>query len=306
MNPKAARIIAVTGLAVALALGLLWISGGLAGLQGWAAERQREAQTMIAAALRRLRAGEPGATMALLAVCFGYGFVHAVGPGHGKFLIGGYGFGTRVPMARLALLSVLASLAQALSAVVLVWGGITLLDLTRDNLTQLTEKRMADISAVMIGLVGLWLAARGVRQVLRMRPSHDHDHAHDHDHTADCGCGHSHGPSVEEVAATHSLRDAIILIAGIAVRPCTGALFLLILTWRLGIFPTGIAGAMAMGLGTASVTLAVAALSVWAREGSLSLIPQNGRAAAWGLWLPGVMQLAAGVLIAVVATGMLI
>ncbi|SIS62129.1 nickel/cobalt transporter [Paracoccus saliphilus] len=309
MTRSAARILAIAGLLIAAIVMLLWQSGGLAGIQQWAAMQQREAQTLMAGALRRLRAGEPGANLALMGICFGYGFLHAVGPGHGKVLIGGYGFGTKVALGRLALLSVAASLAQALTAVLLVWGGLTIFDLSREALTDLTEDSMADISAAMIGCVGLWLAWRGLRMLLRAGRSeghrHDEHHHHDHVHDADCGCGHAHGPSIEEAAATRSLRDAVALIAGIAARPCTGAIFLLLLTWRMGFFPAGIAGAMAMGLGTASVTLAVAVLSVWAREGSFAMMPDTGPLAAMARWLPGILQLAAGAVVAIVAMTLL-
>lgn len=311
---SATHILAIAGLGVGLLLLVLWSSGALAGIEVWAADRQREAQTLMAGALRQLRAGQPGATGTLLAICFGYGFVHAVGPGHGKILIGGYGYGTQVPMGRLAMLALLSSLAQAGTAVALVWGGIALLDLSREALTGLTEDSMADISALMIALVGLWLAFRGARLILRTAQGgqhhdhhmHDHEHGHDHQHAADCGCGHAHGPTAEEVMATRSLRDAVMLIAGIAARPCTGALFLLILTWRMDVFTIGVAGAMAMGLGTASVTLLVAAMSVWARRGSLALLPASGPLAALGRWLPGAMQLAAGCLIAVAAIALVL
>lgn len=302
-----ARILAVTGLLTAALVVFLWQSGWLAGLEQWAALRQREAQTMMAGALRGLRAGDPGASLSLMAICFGYGFLHAVGPGHGKVLIGGYGYGAKVPLGRLAGISVVASLAQALTAVLLVWGGLTLFDLSRDALTGLSEDHMADISAVMIGLVGIWLAWRGTRQLIRARhsPNHGRHHHHDHDHDTDCGCGHAHGPSIDQVTETRSLRDAFALIAGIAIRPCTGAIFLLLLTWRMGFFGTGIAGAFAMGLGTATVTLLVACLSVWAREGSFALFSGAGAIGTMSRWLPGMMQLAAGLVVAIVALSLL-
>lgn len=306
-DQRALRLLALSGLLAALAVAAFWLGGGLAGLEHWAAERQREVQTLMAGALRRLRAGEPGATGALLAICFGYGVVHAIGPGHGKLLIGGYGFGTQVPLRRLAVLAVASSLAQAGTAVALVWGGISLLNLSREALTDLGEYVMADIGAVLIGLVGLWLAWRGLRQLARAAAAtRGAGLNHAGAHGAGCDCGHAHGPTPEEVAATRSLRDAVVLIGGIAARPCTGALFLLILTWRMQIFGTGIAGTMAMGLGTATVSLAVALLAVWARHGSLALMPRSGRLALLGAWLPGIMQLAAGGVIALLAAGMLL
>lgn len=311
MTGAAGRVLALAGLGVGLALMALWLLGGLAGIEHWAADRQREVQNLMAGALSRLRAGEPGAALSLMGLCFAYGFAHAAGPGHGKLVIGGYGYGSQVPLARLAGLSVAASLAQAGVAVALVAGGIAILDLSRQQLTALSERHMADFGTLMIGLVGLWLALRGARMLRAAgwaAPGHTHAHHHDHGHHHGdgCACGHAHGPTPRQLAETRSFRDGLLVVAGIAMRPCTGALFLLILTWRMEIFAMGVAGTFAMGLGTASVTLAVALLSVWARRGSLALASEDGRFGTLARVLPGAMQLGAGLLIATVCAAMLL
>ena len=150
----------------------------------------------------------------------------------------------------------------------------------------------------MVALVGLWLMLRGVRR-MRGRPADlDHDHAHhDHDHGPECGCGHAHGPTPEQAAEVRSLRDAIVLIGAVAIRPCTGALFLLILTWQMDIRMAGILGALVMGLGTASVTVAVAILSVLLREGTLLQLGGGARS----LRALSLIEIAAGAVVALVA-----
>lgn len=306
-------------LAAALALAVAWALGGLDGLAAQAAEAQRAAQAAMAGALRRLRAGDPGALALLLGVCFAYGVAHAAGPGHGKVLVAGYGAGSGVTLGRLAAIALAASLAQATTAVALVYAGIGLLDLTRERLTGLAEGALETAGTVAIGLIGLWLGLRGLRGLARLLPlpvaplpalagrgpatarrpgAAGHGHAPD---AACAACGHRHAPTPDEIARATGWREALALIGSIAVRPCTGALFLLILTWRMGLDAAGIAGAYAMGLGVAAVTVAVAALAVLARDGALMSAARLGRARA----LAPALELAAGTTVALVALTLL-
>ncbi|MFU8864803.1 MAG: nickel/cobalt transporter [Rhodobacterales bacterium] len=293
-------------MALAILAFWLWGMGGITLLERWAAAGQRDAQNAMAGMLRRLRAGDGAALAGLLGFCFAYGFFHAAGPGHGKVLIGGYGLGRRVPMGRLAGLAVASSLAQAATAVVLVYAGVFVLDWSRERMVNTAEAWLAPLSYVMIGMVGLWLLLRGARKLWAQRAVaaradaalHDHSHVHDSDDGVCVDCGHKHGPTMQEAAEIRSLRDALVLIGAVAVRPCTGALFLLILTWRMGIDMAGIAGAFVMGLGTASVTVLVAILSVTARESALAQVA-GGPATARALSL---IEITAGALVVVVAT----
>lgn len=296
----------IAALVIAALAAWLWLGNGADQLARWAADGQREAQTALARGLRALRAGEPGALIALLSMCFAYGFFHAVGPGHGKILIGGYGVARQVSMVRLSVLALVSSLAQAATAVILVYSGVLLFNWSRERMEGLADTLLAALSYGAIALIGAWLAYRGLRTLWRsFRPAHDHHHTHDHDHAGHghvCDtCGHSHGPSIEEVAKVSSLRDALVLIGAIAIRPCTGALFLLILTWRMDIQVAGILGAFAMGLGTASVTVVVALMAVVFRSGALEALSE-GQTARRAL---GAVELIAGVVIAMLALQLL-
>jgi nickel/cobalt transporter (NicO) family protein len=292
------RTVMLAGLGMVLVLGLLWATGANDWLLASAREAQKDVQNAMARAVRALRGGQPGAFSALMAVCFGYGFFHAVGPGHGKVLIGGYGVARRVRMLPLAGLALASSLAQAAVAVGLVATGMLVLGWTRERLLDVGEGAMTRVGHVLVGLVGVWLMWRGLRGVMRVQAHADHDL--DHGHVHDAHCGHAHAPTPGDMAHLTGWRDTVALIAGIAIRPCSGALFLLIITWQMGIAAAGIAGTFAMGLGTASVTIAVALLSVWAREGALAALPTDRIARA----LP-VLELVAGSIIALIAVQLL-
>jgi len=324
-----------------ICLGLAaWFWGGalLDPLADWAAAGQREFQNRIARSLRALRAGEGGALALLVSLCFAYGFFHAVGPGHGKVLLGGYGLGRELPWRRLSLIGLFSSLGQAVTAIVLVYGAVFLFDLTRQRMVGLAEDAMAPLSYGAIVLIGCWLVLRGLRRAwavvrsaqgelhsdghqVKHHDHHDHDRDHDHhDHRAHdhhpqvhqheeaslagavCSdCGHRHGPSIEEASAVSNLREALVLIAGIAIRPCSGALFVLIITWQMGIAMAGIVGTFAMALGTATVTIAVALAASGLRGGLLLSLAGQGR----GQRLIPALELTAGVLVVLVAGGLL-
>lgn len=284
--------------ALALAAGLLaaWALGAFDALAAQGLAAQRAFRDDLAGALRALRGGQAGALWGLVALSFGYGVLHAAGPGHGKLLIGGYGAGRRVALVRLVVIAVISSLAQATVAIVLVYGGLGLFGLTRDAIGAAGDGAMMVAGHLMVAAIGLWLVWRSLRALPRT------DAHHHHPHDGPCTtCGHSHGPTLDEVQAASSWREGAALVAGIAIRPCTGALMLLVLCWQLGLVWAGIAGAYAMGLGTALITAGVAILSVTAREGAFAGLPGLTRARAA---LP-VLGILAGVLITAAALAML-
>ncbi|MEM9430788.1 MAG: hypothetical protein AAGA32_14995 [Pseudomonadota bacterium] len=280
------RLAGLVLLIVSVAL-VVWVFLDLRGLTLWAADQQRGFQNEMAAAVLALRSGDLGAYIALLAAAGAYGFVHAVGPGHGKYLVGSVGIGSSVPLGRLIAVAVCSSLAQALWAIVLVYGGFVFLEGAGKQVSILAEDYLAPVSYVAIASIGCLLAWRGVRTLA----SGDR---HKKETGSTCGCS-AHALSSSDVAALGSVRAALALIGSIAIRPCTGAIFLLVIAWQMDLKAAGAAAVLVMGLGTAALTSGVAASSIVARGAAFTSAGLLGTPAHAAV--PGLQILAGGTIV---------
>lgn len=277
-----------------LALGLVvWSLVPLEQIQQWAASQQRSFQNSMAVALRAIQAGEPWAVWTLCSATAAYGFFHALGPGHGKVLIGGAALASSATLGRLTVLTLVSSLAQAASAIALVSGLILILGIKSGNLTMIAEDWLAPASYVAIAAIGAVLMFRGGRMWYRLGQSKRHAHG--------C-CGHAHGPSIAEVSTLNSTRDAVALVAGIALRPCTGALFVLLIAARFDAFAIGCLAVITMGLGTASFNLSVA----WSGVAARSLAGLGARDSSGVQAVSATLHVVGGILIAALSTAMLL
>ena len=104
-----------------------------------------------------------------------------------------------------------------------------------------------------------------------------HDHAHDHHddshahpahgepgHVHDEHCGHSHGPTPDQLAGPGGWKRGLTAIVAVGLRPCSGAILVLVFALAQGIFWAGVAATFVMGLGTAITVATIATLTVFA------------------------------------------
>lgn len=291
------------GALAAAALLLAWQAGGLRILAWWLLGVQRELQSLLAAQVAALRAGEPHALVALIGSCAAYGFLHAVGPGHGKLLVGGAAVGTGATARRMAGIAVTGSLAQSLLAILIVYGGLALVGATARATIGASEAWALPVGNAAVVAVGVWIIVRGVRAWRALPPRSDPGHAHAHGHTHDaCGCGHRHGPDAGELAAAPGLSGTLALVGAMAARPCSGAMMLLAVAWSTGLAAAGVAGVLAMGAGTAAFTVNVAFLAVLGRETALARLA----GISGGRRLLPALQIAAGLLLVSSAGALLV
>lgn len=270
LSPAAAPIALTSGVILLLALVFYWPE-----VTAWAAAQQKTLQSELARAVNAVRGGDAGAIAALLGASLFYGLAHAVGPGHGKVLITGAALASRRAAWRMAGIGFSASLAQAMSAILIVYGGLGLLSASGGWTIDAAEGLLAPISFAAMALIGLWIAVRGARLLKRLSDGaahgahdhthdpHHHAHAHGHDHAHGHGChaGCRHGPTVEEAERIESWRDVVALIASIGVRPCSGALIVLVIAWRFELYVVGALSAVAMAVGTGAIVAGAALIA---------------------------------------------
>ena len=137
---------------------------------------------------------------------------------------------------------------------------------------------------------------------------HHHDHAHcahpahresgmtelatrlqPHDtHQHDEHCGHLHAPDPAMLTGRLTWSKASSAILAVGLRPCTGAIFVLVFALAQGFFIAGVAAALAMGLGTGLTVAALTTASLWLKNATVSVV--GGQQRLVGRWLLLVVQ----------------
>lgn len=236
--------------------------------------------------VRLIKDGSPfSGTLTLVLIAFGYGVLHAAGPGHGKAVISSYVLANEQTVRRGIALSFVAAAFQALSAILFV--SVLLLLMRQTSLTlRATEARLETLSWLLIAAVGVWmlwrqlpLSSRQAAGVGVVTAESLRGVVPTHIHGADCGCGHAHMPDARDVAGAWSWRKALPIAAAIGIRPCTGALLLLIFSFGQGLFWAGVLGTFAMAIGTALTVSALAAFAISSRYWAVRL---SGPEGPWG------------------------
>ena len=254
------------------------------GLFGWLLAKQSEFYREISAAIRAAKS-DGSAVWTLLAISFAYGIFHAAGPGHGKAVISSYLVANQETARRGIVLSFASALLQALVAVVVVGICAWLLNATAKTMCG-AEKAIEIASYALIAAFGarlVWAKGGGFFRALQAKPvpamalaghhhhDHSHDHRHDHhhhdhdDHVHDEHCGHSHGPLPNQLAGPGGWQRGLGAIFAVGLRPCSGAILVLVFALAQGLFWAGIAATFVMGIGTAITVATIAVIAVSAR-----------------------------------------
>jgi nickel/cobalt transporter (NicO) family protein len=271
-------LLAAPALAQASPFGVGLAEPGGGGLLPWVAGLQRQFYGELTAALRALRDSGQAAWW-LAGLSFAYGVVHAAGPGHGKVVITSYLLANEQAARRGVAIAFLAAMVQASVAVALV--GVAAVALNMTSLAVTDAARALEIGSygliAALGLFLLWRKGRAVwRELTGHRPVAAHACGAAPAAPADSCCGHGHVVPPSQ-AATRGGAAAAILSVGI--RPCTGALIVLVFALAQGIFWAGVASTFLMGLGTALTIAVLAAIAVGGKDLAVRLARGDARRA---------------------------
>lgn len=242
------------------------------GLLDWIRMKQAELNRHLAEAVRRLKSeGSLSAAFFLATIGFLYGVFHAAGPGHGKAVISAYVLANESAVRRAVLLAFLSSAFQAISAILLV-GAFALLFKVSGLRINAIGNQLELASYALVALFGLGLLLMQLRAL--WTPAHAHgDHHHDHHQHDSVGHahahdhhGHAHLPGPAELEGNWSWWKAVSLSFAVGLRPCTGALLVLVFAFGQGLFWAGVGATFAMALGTAITVSVLASLALGSRQ----------------------------------------
>ena len=191
-------------------------------------------------------------------------------------------------------LSFASAILQAFTAIAIVGIAAALLGATAKAMGD-TVRVIEIVSYALIVLIGLrllWVKGRAFLRLLRAGA-----HAHrtitrmiiitrtittmittiitmgtrtlmtiDHDHGDEASAwGHAHAPEPRSSPAGTGCRRGLTAIVAVGLRPCSGAIIVLVFALAQGLFWIGVASTFVMGLGTAITVAAIATLAVGAR-----------------------------------------
>ena len=292
--------------------------GSATGVTGWILAQQGWFEHQLSLGVRAARM-DGSAFWPLVLLSFGYGVFHAAGPGHGKAVLASYMVANERAFRRGVVLSFLSALLQGLVAIALVGILALILHATAQRMKDAASLvEMASFAAIVgLGLLLVWrkggavlrlwwpvltyappataeavflgtsdrmLAAPGIGalrfQPMRASSARRFICAPD-DVSHPIGCQHCAGPDPSLLTApVFSLRDAMTTVLAAGLRPCSGAILVLVFSLAQGILLAGIASVLAMSLGVALTTASLATAAVFLKRLVQRLVGKHSRRGA--------------------------
>jgi len=254
--------------------------GSAQGVSGWILAQEAGFYRLLSGAIRAAKQSG-AAAWGLAGLSLAYGIFHAAGPGHGKMVIASYMLANERALRRGLVIAFGAALLQGFSAVAIVGIGAIVFKATAKHMTAAANAveiasyaGIAVLGAALVyvkgaALLSAWrtMPAVAVGAAGAARVFLADDCAENHVHGP--GCAHFHAPDPRTLGAGFSWKSALLTMMAAGSRPCSGAILVLVFALAQGIFSTGVFAVLAMSLGTAITTAALASTAVLAKNAAV-------------------------------------
>ncbi|WP_038908751.1 nickel/cobalt transporter [Dickeya oryzae] len=296
---------------------------GVAAWQAWvwwpslllqSVEWQRSLHQQMSDLMEQVHARPQQAGWTLVMFSLVYGVLHAIGPGHGKVVIATY-LATHPSRLKSSLqLTLAAALLQGLVAIILVTVVLAVLQLSSRTL-HISSFWMEKLSFVLVTGLGGWLCLRALRRLLTVLFPQSKPRIHAltplnapvpgrrltppatrHQHDAHCGCDHQHVPSADTLNHSDGWRTRLMVVLAMGMRPCSGAILVLLFAKVLDVFVWGVISALTMALGTA-LTVSLLGVTVLFCRRQLERLSRDGTPSRWQPFLWSALSLAGGMML---------
>lgn len=229
-----------------------------------------------------------GASLVYLA--FIYGVLHSLGPGHGKLIVTTY-LATHPTKVKISLiLTILSAFLQALIAIIVVSVLLLVFNSTMREVNNEANHliSLSFYSVVILGTIVIWRNAKSLFKGRYSRPApititgikpviNSNNYNNNHNNKSNvihsngintnrtqhnmCDCGHVHFTGAEDINKASSLKEYLAIIFSVGLRPCTGAIMVLLFSNMLGLYWLGVVSALFMSMGTALTTSSIAIMT---------------------------------------------
>ncbi|QIR75634.1 high frequency lysogenization protein HflD [Sulfurospirillum diekertiae] len=220
------------------------------------AEANHYFNTELSSHFRAIDDGNLMPMLLIFLLSFGYGVVHAIGPGHGKALVAGYLLANPTKRAHVFQIGFLIAIVHALSALVVTLAATYLIQISAMKFFRQVNPPLFQISGALIVLMGCWL----LYDVWRSRTM------------------------TKESVRPQKSRFGVVVLAGVV--PCPGVITLCFFAITLGHITIGMIAAIFMSLGM-GLTISLAGLLVNVMQKTKPVIAQPRW--FWTLRLLGVL-----------------
>jgi ABC-type nickel/cobalt efflux system permease component RcnA len=249
-------------------------AGAATGLAGAILAWQNKFHIELQTAAKALKTSG-SAFWTLAGASFAYGVFHAAGPGHGKAVLASYMIASETALRRGMILAALAALLQGCVAIVLVGAAAAILGATATQMKSAANSiELASYGAIALLGAGLvwkkgWAflaAARAPPEIAASRGGFYCEAVNDPSHVHSANCGHLHAVDPTTLERDFSWSGALGAVVAAGLRPCSGAILILVFTLAQGMFWAGASAVLLMSAGTAVTTGLLAACAVFARQ----------------------------------------